>query len=80
MEDVEPPLALDTPILLVKPNVGLSTPSIFKALDLQGLSTQDPMVRPAQFTLETRSTFWVGSAVGRRASQIGECGCIVWAK
>jgi len=31
---VEPPLPLDTPLLLVKPPVGLSTPEIFKALDL----------------------------------------------
>lgn len=36
VEDVEPPLPLTTPILLVKPNVGLSTPQIFKALDLDG--------------------------------------------
>jgi 4-diphosphocytidyl-2-C-methyl-D-erythritol kinase len=30
-------------MLLVKPNVGLSTPQIFKALDLNGLSQEDPL-------------------------------------
>ena len=29
VEDVEPPIPLDTPMLLVKPNVGLSTPGEF---------------------------------------------------
>jgi 4-diphosphocytidyl-2-C-methyl-D-erythritol kinase len=43
VEDVEPPLPLTTPMLLVKPNVGLSTPQIFKALDLNGLSSEDPL-------------------------------------
>lgn len=43
VEDVEPPLPLTTPILLVKPNIGLSTPQIFKALDLDGRSTADPL-------------------------------------
>ena len=31
VEDVEPPLPLDTPLFLIKPEVGLSTPLIFKA-------------------------------------------------
>ena len=43
VEDVDPPLPLDTPMLLVKPNIGLSTPQIFKALDLDGLSKEDPL-------------------------------------
>ena len=43
VEDVEPPLPLSTPMLLVKPDVGLSTPQIFKALDLDGLSPADPL-------------------------------------
>lgn len=34
VEDVPPPLPLDSRMLLVKPPVGLSTPEIFKALDL----------------------------------------------
>ena len=38
-----PPLPLDTPLLLVKPPVGLSTPEIFKALDLDRRSTADPL-------------------------------------
>ena len=42
VEDVPPPLPLDTPLLLVKPPVGLSTPEIFKALDLNRRSTADP--------------------------------------
>lgn len=37
-----PPLPLDTPLLLVKPPIGLSTPEIFKALDLSRRSTADP--------------------------------------
>jgi 4-diphosphocytidyl-2-C-methyl-D-erythritol kinase len=39
VENVEPPIPLDTPLLLVKPPVGLSTPQIFKALDLDRRST-----------------------------------------
>ena len=42
MESVAPPLPLDTPLLLVKPPVGLSTPEIFKALDLSRRSSADP--------------------------------------
>lgn len=42
MEDVPPPLPLDTPLLLVKPPMGLATPDIFKALDLSQCSTADP--------------------------------------
>ena len=42
VEDVPPPIALDTPLLLVKPPVGLSTPEIFKALDLSRRSAVDP--------------------------------------
>ena len=43
VEDVEPPLPLDTGMLLVKPSIGLSTPQIFKALDLDTRSTADPL-------------------------------------
>ena len=43
VEDVAPPLPLTTPILLVKPDIGLSTPQIFKALDLDSRSTADPL-------------------------------------
>lgn len=42
VEDVEPPLPLDTPLLLVKPVVGLATPEIFKLLDLSKCSKADP--------------------------------------
>ena len=42
VEDVESPLPLSTPLLLVKPPVGLSTPAVFKALDLGARSTADP--------------------------------------
>ncbi len=38
-----PPVSLETPLLLVKPPVGLSTPEIFKALDLTRRSTADPL-------------------------------------
>ena len=43
VEDVEPPLPLSTPLLLVKPPVGLSTPEVFKALDLARRSAADPL-------------------------------------
>ena len=43
VENVEPPISLDTPLLLVKPPIGLSTPQIFKALDLNRRSTSDPL-------------------------------------
>ena len=42
VEDVAPPLPLSTPLLLVKPPVGLATPRIFKSLDLGRRSTADP--------------------------------------
>lgn len=42
MEPLDPPLALDTPLLLVKPTIGLSTPEIFRALDLTEASQADP--------------------------------------
>ena len=42
MEDVPPPLPLSTPLLLVKPPVGLSTPEVFRALDLNRRSAADP--------------------------------------
>jgi 4-diphosphocytidyl-2-C-methyl-D-erythritol kinase len=41
VESVPPPLPLATPLLLVKPPVGLSTPAIFKSLDLGRRSTAD---------------------------------------
>ena len=42
VEDVEPPLPLDTPLLLVKPPMGLATPEIFKLLDLSKCSKANP--------------------------------------
>lgn len=42
VEDVAPPLPLSTPLLLVKPPVGLSTPTVFRSLDLSRRSTADP--------------------------------------
>jgi hypothetical protein len=39
---VEPPLPFSTPLLLVKPPMGLSTPEIFRALDLGRRSAADP--------------------------------------
>ena len=43
VENVEPPLPLDTPLLLVKPPICCSTPAIFKALDLDQRSNMDPL-------------------------------------
>lgn len=42
VEDAEPPVPLDTPLLLIKPPVSLSTPAIFKALDLDRTSAAEP--------------------------------------
>ena len=39
---MESPLPSSTPLLLVKPPVGLATPAVFKALDLDARSTADP--------------------------------------
>ena len=44
VEGVEPPLPLTAKMCLVKPSIGLSTPTIFKALDLNKRSTADPLV------------------------------------
>ena len=43
VEDVDPPLPLGTPMLLVKPPAGLATPAVFRALDLASRSTADPL-------------------------------------
>ena len=43
VEDVKPPLPLGTPMLLVKPPAGLSTPAVFRALDLGSRSAADPL-------------------------------------
>ncbi|KAK9800355.1 hypothetical protein WJX73_009527 [Symbiochloris irregularis] len=42
VESVAPPLPLGTPLLLVKPSMGLLTSAIFKAFDLSLASTADP--------------------------------------
>jgi 4-diphosphocytidyl-2-C-methyl-D-erythritol kinase len=42
METIDPPLTSGTKVCIVKPNVGLSTPTVFKALDYAELSTLDP--------------------------------------
>jgi len=41
MTPTNPPLKSGTKLCIVKPNVGLSTPSVFKALDYDELSTLD---------------------------------------
>lgn len=43
VKEVMPPLPLDTPLLLVKPPIGCSTPQIFKVLDLKQCSSQNPI-------------------------------------
>lgn len=45
VDEITPPISLDTPMLLVKPDVGLSTPQIFKGLGLspgQEMDGADP--------------------------------------
>lgn len=42
MTPVDPPLPSGTKLVICKPNVGLSTPTVFKSLDYDGLSDKDP--------------------------------------
>lgn len=42
MNSIVPPLPSGTKVCIVKPAVGLSTPSVFKALEYDKLSTLDP--------------------------------------
>jgi len=42
MTSIDPPLPAGTKLTICKPNIGLSTPSVFKALNYDLLSTQDP--------------------------------------
>jgi len=41
MDSIDPPLPTGTKLCIVKPNVGLSTPAVFKALQYDKLSTLD---------------------------------------
>lgn len=50
MEETETKLPLDTPLLLVKPPLGCSTPQIFRVLKLDKCSTQDPRTLLSQFS------------------------------
>lgn len=42
LSSIDPPLPSGTKVCIVKPDVGLSTPAVFKALDYDKLSTVDP--------------------------------------
>lgn len=42
MDPIDPPLPSGTKICIVKPDVGLSTPAVFQALDYDLLSDLDP--------------------------------------
>jgi 4-diphosphocytidyl-2-C-methyl-D-erythritol kinase len=42
LQPIIPPLQIGTSLCIVKPNVGLSTPAVFKAIDYGELSTLDP--------------------------------------
>lgn len=41
MDSIDPPLPSGTKLCIVKPDIGLSTPAVFKALDYEKLSTLD---------------------------------------
>jgi 4-diphosphocytidyl-2-C-methyl-D-erythritol kinase len=41
MDSIDPPLPSGTKLCIVKPDIGLSTPSVFKALEYDKLSTLD---------------------------------------
>lgn len=57
----------ETPVLLVKPPAGLSTPAIFKALDLDGRSTADP---------EALLDAWTAVREGAAARAVGPELCV----
>ena len=89
VENVSPPLPLDTPLLLVKPQVGLSTPEIFKALDLSKCSKADPrhlmqqMADAGRMTQEVCVNDLEQPAFDRSASNSGSVcslpsGCKAW--
>mmetsp|Transcript_4450 Transcript_4450/g.6272 ORF Transcript_4450/g.6272 Transcript_4450/m.6272 type:complete len:410 (+) Transcript_4450:16-1245(+) len=42
MSPIHPPLKDGTKLTIVKPNIGLSTPEVFRALDYDALSQEDP--------------------------------------
>lgn len=42
MQPIDPPLPSGTKVCIVKPNIGLSTPAVFKALEYEKLSSVDP--------------------------------------
>lgn len=42
MSSIDPPLPAGTRLCIVKPDMGLSTPAVFKALEYDKLSTIDP--------------------------------------
>lgn len=44
MTPIDPPLPSGAKLSIVKPNLGLSTPKVFKALDYDQLSTEDPQM------------------------------------
>jgi 4-diphosphocytidyl-2-C-methyl-D-erythritol kinase len=44
MTPIDPPLPSGSKLSIVKPDLGLSTPMVFKALDYNQLSTEDPEV------------------------------------
>eukprot|EP00541_Cyclophora_tenuis_P006656 CAMPEP_0116544118 /NCGR_PEP_ID=MMETSP0397-20121206/1938_1 /TAXON_ID=216820 /ORGANISM="Cyclophora tenuis, Strain ECT3854" /LENGTH=238 /DNA_ID=CAMNT_0004068291 /DNA_START=36 /DNA_END=749 /DNA_ORIENTATION=- len=50
MTPIDPPLPAGTPLCIVKPDVGLSTPAVFKSLDYDLLSTEDPEALLKEFT------------------------------
>jgi 4-diphosphocytidyl-2-C-methyl-D-erythritol kinase len=52
VENVKPPLPLETPLLLVKPPIGCSTPAIFRALDLNQRSNAEPLNLLQQLTAD----------------------------
>lgn len=42
MSSIDPPLPTGTKLCIVKPDIGLSTPSVFKAMEYDKLSDLDP--------------------------------------
>lgn len=49
MTPIDPPLPSGTPVCLVKPKVGLSTPAVFGAMNYDLLSSADPQVLLEEF-------------------------------
>jgi len=59
MTPIDPPIEASTKLVIVKPNVGLSTPTVFKSLEYDKLSDLDPENLLQQFMEESENVAMV---------------------